>query len=45
MFVLPSVVEQNVKRKPGLDLGNLPKTVFAGTNEELEQEDLVRHGG
>ena len=27
MFVPPSVVEQNVKRKPGLDLENLPKTV------------------
>ena len=27
MFVPPSVVEQNVKRKPGLDLKHLPKTV------------------
>ena len=44
MFVPPSVVEQNVKRKPGLDLKNLPKTVSLEQVKtlvrELEQEDV-----
>ena len=35
MFVPPSVVEQNVKRKPGLDLRNFPKTVSLATSENL----------
>ena len=40
----PSVVEQNVKRKPGLDLKNLPKTLsleqVKASVRELEQEDV-----
>ena len=44
MFVLPSVVEQSVKLKWGLDLKNLPKTVSLEQVKtlvrELEQEDV-----
>ena len=44
MFVPPSVVERNVKRKPGLDLKNLPRTVsleqVKALVRELEQEDV-----
>ena len=43
MFVPPSVVEQNVKRKSGLDLENVPKNVsleqVKSLVRELEQED------
>ena len=44
MFVRSSGVEQNVKRKPGLDLKNCPKTVsleqVKALVRELEQEDI-----
>ena len=44
VFVPPSVVEQNEKQKPEIDLSNMPKTVSLEqeTNfmRELEQQDV-----
>ena len=43
VFVPPSVVERNVKQKPGIDLVSLPKTVSLEKEtsvRELEQEDV-----
>ena len=43
VFVLPSVVEQNVKQKPEMDLAELPKTAsleqVTTLMRELKQQD------